>query len=95
MNKQIHICGLVVHCKPELVSSVSAQLDSITGVEVRIAENNGKLITILEAEGDQQFNDCIEQISRTPGVLNTALAYHHFEDSNSLKEDYVDESLAS
>lgn len=75
---EAHICSLVVHCRPEQVSSVSAAIAAMPGAELHHAEN-GKLIVTLETRSDQEVMDGLTGISFLPGVLSAALVYHHVE----------------
>lgn len=83
----IHISGIVVHAAPQKVETVRAQLESIPGVEIHAASDLGKMVVTMEKSNDQETADTFEQIGKLPGVLSTAMVYHHFEpeDSDSIE----------
>lgn len=75
----IHISGIVVHAAPQKIDNVRAQLENIAGVEVHAASEMGKMVVTMEKANDQETADTFEEISKLPGVLSTAMVYHHFE----------------
>ena len=79
----IHISGIVVHAAPQKIDAVRTQLESIPGVEVHAASEIGKMVVTMEKANDQETADTFEEIAKLPGVLSTAMVYHHFEPENS------------
>lgn len=75
----INISGIVVHAAPKKIEDVRALLESIPGVEIHGATELGKMVVTLEKVNDQETSDTFEHISKLPGVLSTAMVYHHFE----------------
>ncbi len=76
MNTTLHIASLLVHCRPELLAAVKANLSLLPGLELHQQSPNGKLVVVLEAEHESRILDAIEHIQHLPGVLNAALIYH-------------------
>jgi len=75
----MNISGIVVHASPDKIDTVRPQLEQIPGVEVHAASAEGKMVVTIEKPGDRETADIFEEISRIPGILSTAMVYHHFE----------------
>jgi nitrate reductase NapD len=75
----MNISGIVVHASPDKIDMVRTQLEKIPGVEVHAASAEGKMVVTIEKPGDRETADIFEEISRIPGILSTAMVYHHFE----------------
>lgn len=76
MDDSLHIASLLVHCRPEQLPAVRANLSLLPGLELHQHSPQGKLVVVLETEHEQQILDTIEQIQNLPGVLNAVLIYH-------------------
>ncbi len=76
MDDSLHIASLLVHCRPEQLPAVRANLALLPGLELHQHSPQGKLVVVLETEHEQQILDTIEQIQNLPGVLNAVLIYH-------------------
>ena len=75
----MNISGIVVHASPDKTDLVRAQLGKIPGVEVHAASAEGKMVVTIEKPCDREITDIFDEIGKTPGVLSTAMVYHHFE----------------
>ncbi|HUX64169.1 chaperone NapD [Sulfuricella sp.] len=75
----MNISGIVVHASPDKIDRVRTQLGKIPGVEVHAASAEGKMVVTIEKPGDREITDIFDEIGKTPGVLSTAMVYHHFE----------------
>jgi nitrate reductase NapD len=75
----MNISGIVVHASPDKLDKVRALLEEIPGVEVHAASAEGKMVVTIEKPGDREITDLFDEISKTSGVLSTAMVYHHFE----------------
>ncbi len=75
----MNISGIVVHASPDKIDKVRAMLEKIDGVEVHAASAEGKMVVTIEKPGDREITDLFDEISKTSGVLSTAMVYHHFE----------------
>ncbi|PIQ13980.1 MAG: glutamate synthase [Hydrogenophilales bacterium CG_4_9_14_3_um_filter_59_35] len=75
----MNISGIVVHASPDKVDRVRVQLEKILGVEVHAASAEGKMVVTIEKPSDRETADIFEEIGRIPGILSTAMVYHHFE----------------
>lgn len=75
----MNISGIVVHAHPDNIDKVRARLEKMDGVEVHAAGADGKMVVTIERNNDQETTDLFDKIGKTPGVLSTAMVYHHFE----------------
>ena len=76
MDNTLHIASLLVHCRPELLDAVKANLALLAGLELHQESPVGKIVVVLEAEHESRILDTINHIQQLPGVLNAALIYH-------------------
>ena len=74
--QQIHITSLLVHCRPEQLSAVKANLALLPGLELHQESAAGKVVVVLETEHESQILETLDQIQNLPGVLNAAMIYH-------------------
>jgi nitrate reductase NapD len=75
----MNISGIVVHTSPDKIDRVRTQLEKIPGVEVHAASVEGKMVVTIEKPSDRDAADIFEEIGHIPGILSTAMVYHHFE----------------
>jgi nitrate reductase NapD len=76
MDDTVHIASLLVHCRPELLPALLANLQCLPDVELHQHSAEGKLVVVLETGHERQILERIEQLQQLPGVLNVALIYH-------------------
>ncbi|EIK51476.1 hypothetical protein YO5_00920 [Stutzerimonas stutzeri TS44] len=76
MDSTLHIASLLVHCRPEWLPAVKANLRHLPNLELHQESAAGKLVVVLEAEHERHILTAIDQIQQLPGVLNAALIYH-------------------
>ena len=70
---------MVVHTRPEGLQAVKNKIEHLQGVEIHGESNCGKLVVVLESEGQTHITDVIEKINNFKHVLSTALVYHQIE----------------
>ncbi len=75
------ICSLVVHTKPENVSTVSEHLIKMDGVEVHAATEAGKLVVTIDHPERQVCSANMMAMQNVPGVISASLIYEYFEES--------------
>ena len=74
------ITGLIVQASPKKITQIELALSLIEGVEVHLADPQGKLVvTVEEQAGEKTMIDRISQINQVEGVISTALVYSHHE----------------
>lgn len=81
-----HVASLVVHCRPELRLAVINAIEQLTGAEVPVSSEQGKLVVSLEGPGQQHIVEHIDIIALMDGILSTTLIYHEFAELESGKE---------
>ena len=75
MPEALQIASLILHCRPERLPAVKANLALLDGLEIYQESPQGKLILVLEAEREEQILDTLGQLQNLPGVLNAVLVY--------------------
>ena len=83
----LHVSGVLVQVRPELVDSVRGQLEVIPGVEVHTATPEGRLVTVIERESNAELADVFHDMQNTAGVLSASLVYHYSDESSALDEE--------
>jgi nitrate reductase NapD len=74
---EYHVSSFIVRVRAQDASSVSAVIQSITGLEVH-AEEDGKLIVTAEAGNVRDLADLSTVLQETDKVLSVAPVYHEF-----------------
>jgi nitrate reductase NapD len=75
-----HIASMVVQCLPEKLAATAAMLEAIANIEVPERDERGKLVVLIEAEGEARLMECVSKIESTPGVISANLVYHEIDD---------------
>jgi nitrate reductase NapD len=81
MDDTLHIASLLVHCHPEQLAAVRANLACIPGLELHQSSPAGKQVVVLEARDEHTVLECLHSIQQLPGVLGAALIYHECLDA--------------
>ncbi len=87
------IYSVVIHTKPENISSVSSALENIRGVELHAASDLGKLIVTLDHPDRAYCSDTLMGFHNIPGVINSSLIYEYFEEGDKSEETLSDDTL--
>lgn len=83
----LHVSGVLIRARPELVNRVQAQLATVTGVEVHAATPEGRLVTIIERGSEGELADVFHHLQHTAGVLSASLVYHYSDELDVLDEE--------
>ncbi len=75
----MNISGIVVYASPDSVDALLGRLEEMRGVEVHAVGADGKMVVTIEKASDREAADVFDRIAGTPGVLSTAMVYHHFD----------------
>ena len=86
------IYSVVIHTKPENISSVSEELEKLEGVELHATSEKGKLVVTVDHHDRAYCSDTLMGFYKIPGVLNSSLVYEYFEEDGSHHKD--EEALA-
>ena len=76
----MNISGVLVRAYPEHVQSVWNVLTQIEGVEVHGSNDDGRMVVTVEQDGARDMSNMIASMNDVPGVLETSMIYHQFED---------------
>lgn len=79
MDQDVHIAGILVHARPELIERVQEYIQCVDGAEVLTATSSGKIVVTLESETSAGIVDAIAAIGDVYGVVSTSLVYEHHE----------------
>ena len=82
----VHIAGILVHCRAEDTDRLATSVDAMAGAEVFQRSPQGKLVVVAEAGAAKGVLDIIDAIRALPGVFNVSLVYQHAEPRASLAE---------
>ncbi len=74
-----NICGVLVHVRPERREEIRAILTGYPGVEVHTVTEDGRMVVTVEDADGVWAGARITSFNDVPGILNVALAYHHFD----------------
>lgn len=95
VNKELHIAGVLVHCKINLLTAIRSEIAALPGAEVHGASEDGKLVVTLEMRDSTAVLDHINAINLIRGVLSATLVYQHNESLDSMREELVYDNHAS
>ena len=88
MAEELHISSIVVHARPEAAAEAARAIAALPGAEIHQRLAGGKLIVTLETAGTGEIMRHIERINDLPGVVSTALVYHHWEHEAESEADH-------
>lgn len=94
MAEELHISSLVVHVRPEAAAEAARSIEAMRGAEIHQRLAGGKLIVTLETGNTGDIMQHIERINDLPGVVSTALVYHHWEPVSEAESEAGHESHA-
>ncbi len=78
-HAEIHVTSLIVYADPSRASEISDAIRQLSGAEVHGNNGHGKLVVVLETEGEADMAAAIGRVDRIAGVICTALVYQHSE----------------
>lgn len=77
-----HIASVIVRARPELADAVAARVSHLPGAEVH-ANQDGKIIAVLEAASERVLADQMEALREQPDVLMVSLVFHQMVDDEA------------
>jgi nitrate reductase NapD len=87
MEQEIHIAGIAVLARPEVLGSIKSRITALPAAEVHASSADGKLIITLETDSARRTVDYMDAIRALPGVLDVVLVYQHAEPAAALQEE--------
>ena len=79
------ISGLLVNTVPEKMERIKKELSTIKGVEVNSVIDDYKIVVVVECGNVSEEVEISKQIAKMDGVLGVNLAYHHFDEDETVK----------
>lgn len=88
LEEDVHIAGILVHARPELIERVQENIQLLEGAEVLTATQSGKIVVTLEAESSSGISEAMAAIGDVYGVVSASLVYEHHESSEIRLDEY-------
>jgi nitrate reductase NapD len=76
----VPICSLVIQAKPQHLSSVSASLNEMQGVEIHVQGETGKMVVSIDHPSREYCSDAMTKMSRIDGVMSSSLVFEYQEE---------------
>lgn len=76
----MNISGIVVHALPENTEALRTQMAALAGVEVHVAQPDGRIVITVEDTPDAVPSDTIMRVQLLPGVLSAAMIYNYCDE---------------
>lgn len=78
-SQPLNVVGIVIHVAQGRTESVRAALEAMDGVDVHADGGDGRLVATAIDTDEIMAIDQLAAMNRTPGIVSTMLAYHHFD----------------
>lgn len=87
MSALVHISSILIRVQPIRMQALMTHLRTIAGLEIHAVDPSGKLVAVLETDGDRRIVEILDRIQQEPGVYAANLVYHHIESADSLAQE--------
>ena len=74
----VHIASLIVRVRPERADAVASHIARMSGAEIH-ANEDGKIIVVLEAASERALADHMDALRQVPDVLMVSLVFHQMD----------------
>lgn len=88
--EELHIASFIVHCWPDHLAAVKAQVERTEGLETGAESPEGKLVVIAEGPHQRQLLETVELLESQPGVLECILVYHELMSAAEAGHEMID-----
>ncbi|MCL1113560.1 MULTISPECIES: chaperone NapD [Shewanella] len=78
MSNELHVTSLIVQVQPDKMAEVRQKIMAIPNAELS-ANNDVKLVVVVEGPSQKSLMDDISTINAIPGVLSATMVYHQSE----------------
>ena len=78
------VSSVIVTCAHGKAESVAGDIAAIAGIEVHGVLPDGQIVAVIETDTVQEEVDIVARLHEVAGVVTVRLAYHNFEDVESL-----------
>ncbi len=72
---ELHIASFIVRTRAEVAADVAQRIAAMEGAEIHAVED-GKIIVVVEAPGERELADRMDDLRGLPEVLMVNLVYH-------------------
>lgn len=79
MSNELHVTSLIVQVHPDKMADVRQKIMAIKNAELS-ANNDIKLVVVIEGTSQKSLMDDISTINALPGVLSATMVYHQSEE---------------
>ncbi|UJF21094.1 chaperone NapD [Shewanella sp. OMA3-2] len=79
MSNELHVTSLIVQVRPDKMADVRQKIMAIKNAELS-ANNDVKLVVVIEGTSQRSLMDDISTINALPGVLSATMVYHQSEE---------------
>ena len=79
-SESCHIVSLVVQCLPNRMPAVAAEISNIPDAEIPARDERGKLVVLIETDGESRLMERISAIEAVPGVISATMVYHQVDE---------------
>ena len=79
MEERLFIASFVAHIRPEHLPAAREAFISTPFVEVPAADENGKLVVVIDAPSEPELLDAADKMRDMKGVLSLLPVYQHAE----------------
>ena len=73
-----HIASVIVRARPERAELLASRIAAMPGAEVH-ANQDGKIIVVLEASSERALADHMDSLRNDPDVLMVSLVFHQMD----------------
>jgi nitrate reductase NapD len=85
--EDLHIAGILVHARSDLLEQVRHAIETIRGTEVHGVHPDGKLVVTTEGVSSRALLDAMNAMSAIPGVISATLVYQHTESLQAMQQE--------
>ena len=75
---QVHVASFIVRTRAEIAHDVAARIARAPSTEIHAVED-GKIIVVVESEGERALADQMDEIREDADVLMVSLVYHQID----------------
>lgn len=88
--EEIHIASFIVHCWPDYLDAVKAEIEKTEGLETGAESPDGKLVVLAEGPHQRHLLETVELLESQPGVLECILVYHELMSAAEAGHEMID-----
>lgn len=90
---ELHIASFIVHCWPDHLDAIKAQVEQAEGLETGAESPEGKLVVIAEGPHQRRLLETVELLESQPGVLECILVYHELMSVAEANHEMIDPNI--